>query len=235
MVRKINVDFNSVLLNKINVLHLKKKDLKAVPILDRDPILAAGFLTIKDREEALETLSHTFRYLKSPLQQNKALELNILINQRTFNWYAKFATEIDRLVNHKVTIDIPYYIVDELLVAEEYPILLMPPLKYNPQKKEVTFVFKRTRDKNPINLWRIKYISEEFEESEFSGGYPAWYVMSETTVFENYSTKTNRRIKIDFINGEFFYYIAGASDNWRRIIGVPAEMDYVVASLLFKN
>jgi hypothetical protein len=70
---------------------------------------------------------------------------------------------------------------------------LLPPIKYYPEKKSVNFEIKKTKDKNPINLWRIKYIREEFEESEFADGYPAWYIMSETTVYENYSTKTNRR------------------------------------------
>ena len=235
MAKKKVVDLNTVLIDKANELQLKGRDLTLVPILDRDPILAANFLTIRDREDALTALTDTFRHLKSPLQRNKALELNILLNKETFIWYTKFATEIDRLVTGKSTIEIPYHIMDEFPKYPMYPFLLLPPIKYYPEKKAVNFEIKKTKDKNPINLWRIKYIREEFEESEFADGYPAWYIMSETTVYENYSTRTNRRVRIDFINGEFIYYIAGASDKWRRIVGVPSEIDFVVASLLFKN
>ena len=50
-----------------------------------------------------------------------------------------------------------------------------------------------------------------------------------------YSYKTNTRIRIDFRNNNLYYFIAGASDNWREIEDVPNEMKYVVYSLLYKN
>ena len=65
--------------------------------------------------------------------------------------------------------------------------------------------------------------------------YPAWYLINTTTVFEQYSEKTNTRVRVDFREGEFMYFIAGASDNWQRIEEVPAEMDHVIAALLFRS
>lgn len=232
---KIKADPDSVLIELANKNGLKGKESKLIPILDKDPILAANFLTIKDCEDALVLLTDTFRNLKSLSQKNKALEMNILLNKETFNWFATFATEIDRIVTGTSVIEIPYQHLKDL--SEVYPNLLtfFPPCNYNHINKRLELFKYKVRDKNPINLWRIKYIRDEYEEGDFNDGYPAWYIMSEVTVYENYSTRTNRRIKIDFINGEFIYYIAGASDKWRRIIGVPSEMDYVVASLLFKN
>ena len=94
---------------------------------------------------------------------------------------------------------------------------------------------KKTKDKNPINLWRIKYIREEFEESEFADGYPAWYSFNDTTVFEHYDENSNVRVRIDFNNGEFLYYICGASDNWQRLQEVPLEVDYIISALLFRS
>jgi hypothetical protein len=164
MVKKKAVDLNTVLIDKANKLQLKGRDLTLVPILDRDPILAANFLTLKDREGALTVLTDTFRYLKSPLQRNKALELNILLNKETFLWYTKFTTEIDRLVTGKSTVEIPYEMMDEFPKYPMYPFLLLPPIKYYPEKKAVNFEIKKTKDKNPINLWRIKYIREELDD-----------------------------------------------------------------------
>lgn len=235
MLRPLKTEPQNPLIERANEAHIKGKDSKLIPILDRDPILAANFLTVKDAEDALLLLIDTFRYLKSPLQQNKALELNILLNRETFSWYAKFATELDRLVTGISAIEIPYYQLEDIKEKSDFPLTFFPPIKYNLNYKRIEPLKFKVRDKNPINLWRITYIREEYEETEFFDGYPAWYMMSEITVHESYSTRTNRRIRIDFINGEFVYYIAGASDNWRRIVGVPSEMDYVVASLLFKN
>ena len=77
---------------------------------------------------------------------------------------------------------------------------------------------------------------ENYDMSDFiDDAYPAWYLLRETTIFEQYSEKTNTRVRIDFRNGEFMYFIAGASDNWQPILGVPVEMDHVVSALLFRN
>ena len=77
---------------------------------------------------------------------------------------------------------------------------------------------------------------ENYDMSDFiDDAYPAWYLLRETTIFEQYSEKTNTRVRIDFRNGEFMYFIAGASDNWHQISLVPEEMDHIVAALLFRS
>ena len=83
-------------------------------------------------------------------------------------------------------------------------------------------------------MYRVLYIKEGYSLSDFEGGFPAWYTFSTTTLYEEYNPKTNKRVKIDFKNGEFFYYLAGASDNWVEIVDVPLEMDSVVSALLFR-
>ena len=82
---------------------------------------------------------------------------------------------------------------------------------------------------------RILYISRAHEAQEFRDGFPAWYIFSNTTLYERYSNTTGVRARIDFNNGEFHYYIAGASDNWKQIVGVPLEMDSIISNLLFRN
>lgn len=220
------------LINEINRVGVKNKGSYLPPMLDKDPVLAADFLTKKDSEEALINLTETFKNLQSEQQRNKALELLILKSKENFLWFAKYATEVDRLVTGTTAIEIPYALTDTLECSS---LLLLPPIKYNSTKKLIEPVLYKVREKDPVNMWRIQYIKGEYAANEFYGGYPAWYVMSETTIYEQYCTRTNRRVKIDCINGEFVYYLAGASDKWRRIIGVPTEMDLIVASLLFKN
>ena len=77
---------------------------------------------------------------------------------------------------------------------------------------------------------------ENYDMSEFIDDcYPNWYLLKDTTVFEQYSEKTNTRVRIDFRDGEFSYYIAGASDNWQKIECVPIEMDHIISALIFRN
>ena len=87
-----------------------------------------------------------------------------------------------------------------------------------------------------INNYRIKYIMEDYDMSDFIDDcYPEWYLLQNTTIFEQYSEKTNVRVRVDFRDREFVYYVAGASDNWKRIENVPVEMDDVVAALIFRS
>ena len=220
------------LIEQININDWKKIDCSYPPILDMDPILAANFLTVVDAEDSLVLLTDTFNNLKKQSQVNKALELNILYSKSSFDWFVKFTLEIDRLITGSAAINIPYEIAEEL--PDKPIVAFLPPLERTYRKRMEPLPYK-VKNKNAINFWRIKYIKDGLESSDFFDGFPAWYIMSEITIYEEYSTKTNRRVRIDFINGEFIYYLAGASDKWRRIIGVPTEMDYVVASLIFKN
>ena len=77
---------------------------------------------------------------------------------------------------------------------------------------------------------------ENYDMSEFiDDSFPAWYLIQDTTIFEQYSEKTNTRVRVDFRNGEFSYFIAGASDNWQKIMDVPKEMDHVIGALIFRS
>lgn len=229
-------DVLNSLLDKANKLYFKNKDCLLPPILDRDPILAANFLTKEDCERCLDLLINTYSSIGEKEQKNKLLELQLTASNLNFEWFAKFTTEVGRLATGSPYIEVPYHHEDKIpKERERFPLTLFPPIIYKSHKKKVEPLTFKVRDKDPINTWRIKYIQEQYDESDFYDGFPAWYIMSEITIYEEYNTKTHCRVKIDHINGEFIYYIAGASDKWRRIIGVPSEMDCVVASFLFKN
>ena len=102
--------------------------------------------------------------------------------------------------------------------------------------------YENYTDEELITLFRegntqiADYIMENYDMSEFvDDAYPNWYLIKDTTVFEQYSEKTNTRVRVDFRNGEFSYFIAGASDNWKKVEGVPLEMDHVIAALIFRS
>ena len=199
------------------------------PILDIDPVFAADFLTIEDSKKCFEWMKEVYKYLTLEKQPHKVLETSILYSKKNFDWFASFALKLAEL--NEGTIEIPYQYREELRQGPEF--VYFPPLKIH--KGLVMFKYFKTRDTNPIIHHRIKYIKEAYEVEDFRDGYPAWYMLSNTTIFERYDSKTGVRSRIDFNNGELHYYIAGASDNWKKLVGVPLEMDYIISSLLFRN
>lgn len=219
------------LLDEISKINVKSnKYLKYPPVLDSDPIQAANSLTLEDELRVLELLEDTYKKIREDNQINVALERTLLYSKFNFDWFASFALELSKLNNK--SIEIPYKRVETLPERSE-KLFLFPPLKY--QRGRVTVDLPQGTQIHPVMQYRIVYISQAHEANEFRDGFPAWYSFSNTTIYERYSNVTGIRARIDFNNGEFHYYIAGASDNWKQIVGVPLEMDGIVASLLFKN
>ena len=204
--------------------------IKIPVITDLNPIYAANFLTVTDCEESFNLLKDTFNKLGKKDQKNIVLEKLILYNKDSFEWYTSFALQLAEL--NESTIKIPYNVKENVLLGDR-KIAILPPIKLS-RGMVVPNLFK-VEDERPLTQNRIKYIGEVHEAEEFKDGYPAWYMLSNTTIFEKYDAKTGVRSRIDFNNGEFHYYISGASDNWKKLVGVPLEMDYVVSSLLFRD
>ena len=223
------------LLARFNKNNFKNRQLYLTPMLDKDPIFAANFLTVKDSKEAIETLRETYKLIEDGEYNKNAMTTLVTFSKISFEWFSSFTIELCRLEGMLPTF-IPYGIKD-LLGDCPFANVQCPPVFYNSNKKSVE---KREYSINPdvdaVTLWRISYIKEQYEPSDFrEESFPAWYVMSETEIYEGYSVKTNTRVKVTFSNGELNYYIAGASDNWKKIVGVPTEMDHVISALIFKN
>ena len=209
---------------------------KYISVLDRDSVFAARALTKKDIEKSYKLLKETFKEIEEDNIYHEPLANTLLFSRENFTWFAAFLKELENLLNIRKKFEVPY---------EKCPssIMLKPPVVYQPfralnDKGKLKLFNYRTLSKKlpPINNYRIKYIMENYDMSEFiDDAYPAWYLIKDTIVFEQYSEKTNTRVRVDFRNGEFSYFIAGASDNWQRIEGVPLEMDHVVAALLFRS
>ena len=207
-----------------------KKNFHYPPILDYNPVKAADFLTIEDSKEVLKLMSNTYSNFKEEGQKNIVLEKSILLN---FEWFASFTLELCNLLEQEPIL-IPY---DKVKIPRwdksiKDPIFF-PPLKI--RRGVITPEYYNIESKDPIDHYRISYIKEAYEATDFRDGFPVWYMFSNTTIYERYSAKTNVRVRIDYNNGELSYFLAGASDNWKRIVGVPVEMDDVIASLLFRD
>ena len=222
----------SVIKEEINKLVVEsKRNLHYPAILSEDPIIAANSLTLKDEKEVIKLITETYENLGNEKQQHKALERTLLYSKFNFEWFVSFLTELSRLNDLQLP-PVPYGAAERVKRGDE--LFLFPPLKFS--KGIVTPDLARgNKSLNAIIQYRIKYISEAYEAEEFREGFPSWYALSNTTVFEKYSDKTGVRARIDFQNGEFHYFLAGASDNWKQVVGVPLEMDDVITTLLFKN
>lgn len=206
-----------------------------IPILDRDSTFAARALTKKDILKAYNLLKETFKEIDKDKIYHEPLANTILFSRENFTWFAAFFKELENILE-----------IEELYIPfEKCPPVnyLKPPVVYQPFRalndkgRLVLFNYRHLSKKlHPINNYRIKYIMENYDMSEFiDDAYPNWYLIKDTTVFEQYSEKTNTRVRVDFRDGEFSYFIAGASDNWKKIEGVPLDMDHVIAALIFRS
>ena len=224
------------LLKPIKDYKLKESQQAAyIPVLDRDPVFAARALTKKDLEKSFKLLKETFKEIGSDNIYHELLANTILFSRENFLWFASFLKEMQSLLRGR-GVEIPY---------EKCPLLvnMLPPKAYQPfyAKKRGKVISLHnysvlSKKLHFVNNYRLKYILENYDMSEFLDDcYPEWYLIKNTTVFEQYSEKTNTRVRIDFKGGEFSYFIAGASDNWQKIECVPEEMDHVVAALLFRS
>lgn len=203
------------------------------PVLDRDPVFAAEFLTKEDTKAAYSFLLLVFKAIEEGSLDEYVLVNKFLNkNEKAYKWLVTFFKELEKVLEVERR-KIPLY---DCKVNEEVD--FPPPCRVSKKHKEKyglkPIEIKLNKD-DTINKHRVMYIKGCYELEDFYNGYPSWYELSDTTVFENYNVKTNRRIRIDCRKGEFLYFIAGASDNWQQIIEVPLEMDYVIAALLFRN
>ena len=153
-----------------------------------------------------------------------------------FMWFATFFKELENALEVENNYEVPYFRLPEN--SGEAPNVYQPfKANYRGKNKiKLNFLKSNVKEQPPINNYRILYIMAEYDMDEFQEDcYPGWYLLKDTTVFEQYNEKTNTRVRVDFRNGEFMYFIAGASDNWQQIPDVPIEMDHVVSALLFRN
>ena len=229
-----------------------KKASKYVPVLDYDPTLAAESLTKADIESAYDFLIEVFDdiregnikthlkdkilslgdeycgYAKYPLMSD-----TIMASEENFTWWATFFRTLEKLLDKGVgeTFEIPYEMKPE---NSEGDVWWFDPF-YLSDKGSLKYCETNTKG-TIINNYRIRYVMEQYQRVDFVGGkFPQWYLLYDTILFEDYNEKTNVRVRVDFRDGEFKYFKAGASDYWQEIEGVPDDMKHVVSAFIFRN
>lgn len=226
-----------------------------IPVLDDRPDLAADYLTINDMKSSYELLKIVFDEIKQGKGgTHKILYDTIMFNKQNFDWFCIFFKQLESNLIIENTYEIPYLFCplgEEDLLDKEEPFTLNLKNKFNKKKpiihqpfgvyykKEVYSLDYLPSNKSDVDFvtnYRIKYILESYGLEDFKNStFPSWYSLSETTIYEKYSYKTNARVRIDFKDNTLHYFIAGASDNWREIEDVPEDMNYIVYALLYKN
>lgn len=200
------------------------------PILDIDPIFAARFLCTEDLNIYFMVIGKTLRSICTSEDCDfPILRDSITYSKKNLEWFLTFYREMEIIRNEDYT---SFKLPDINFKGEE--LLFQPPF-YVDNRRRIHYDKVYIKSKNPINKHRVYYIKRGLEVTDFREGYPAWYSFNDTTVFEKYDENSNIRVRIDFNNGEFLYYICGASDNWQQLQEVPLEIDYVVSALLFRN
>ena len=210
----------------------KEENMKYPIILDRDPKYAASALTIHDSEATLELMLSAFNSLINFQKEYPLIEYNIMYSQKTFDWFVDFTYKLIDLVEEGMEWNVPYEFRPEDSMKG---LMFFPPVEYKAYKKRAVPKKFRYTVKSPIDKYRVIYISQMWDLEDFRDRFPIWYSLYESTLFEEYNSKTNVRVRISYIRGEFRYFICGASDNWQEIVNVPLEMDHIITALLFRN
>ena len=202
------------------------------------PDINANSIPIEEQENAYRALKESFEAIKNNKSKHKFLEECMLSNENTFIWFCTFFRELEKIIapqneRYLVPYDITYLTKNRTFLYFQYPM-------YVTQFKGNYVARYKKYKGNPlaqdiVNKHRAELISKRLEYADFRNGFPNWYVVSHV-VFEKYSSKINKRVKLLYnAKGEFEYYICGASDNWEQIYNVPLEIDDVIACILFDD
>ena len=227
----------------LNLEEVRLKDRKQalyIPILDRNPSYAARSLTKKDLLESYGILSRVFTDIKEGKESFFSIvQDSVMDSEENFLWFASLYKEMEKALDVAEPTELPFKECPKRHSITKSP-KFQPPFKVIKDSKARLYKIKYLKNvasqSNPINNYRASYVMRQYNMEDFQNGvFPSWYLLSTTVIFEQYNERTNTRVKIDFMHGEFRYYIAGASDNWDEIVDVPLEMDHVVSALLFRH
>lgn len=210
-----------------------------VPILDQDPIYASKFLTKKDLIRSYRLLKEVFKEIKKEERLHQVLYDTIMDSKENFSWFISFFRAIEDNVGilederAKLPLDkCPINSGEVLNVAQPYTYCNVA----GREKIYLKYYNTNVKDQIPINNYRIRYIVEDYDLNDFQDcEYPSWYILKNTIVYEQYNERTNTRVRIDFRDGQFLYFLAGASDNWEMVPDVPIEMNHFISALLFRH
>lgn len=211
-----------------------------IPILDLDPERAAKSLTKKDLVASYNLLKEVFTEFKEGNRKHKPLYDTISHSNSNGLWFRTFLKEMEKCLQVKEKFKLPFGgRLKEHKFNEPIPHILQP---FDVIEKDSEGYYKlrykrlSTKGMSPINNYRLLYIMSRFDMSDFQDDiYPRWYVFHDTTLFEQYDERINKRVRVDFRDDKLMYFIAGASDNWKEIENVPDEMSYVISALIFRN
>ena len=216
----------------------KIEDAYFPPIVELHADLNATALPIEEQENAYRAIMSSFEALKNNKSSHKLLEECMLATENNFLWFCTFFKELEKQIKGKRDIyNIPYELTpktnNKIMLYFQHPMYLKENIK------GYTVFYKKYRgetlSQSLIYRHRAELISKRLEYTDFRNGFPKWYAISHI-VFEKYSSKINKRVRLYYnANGEFEYYISGASDNWEQIFNVPIEIDDVVACILFDD
>ena len=237
--------------NLRNLSELQYDDIEKfayIPILDNNPTFAARFLTVEDTRKSYDLLVSVFTEIaKGNNKVHPLMFETVLFCEHNFLWYSTFLKELEDILNvkpHKISFEkcpAKYSLTSPNLRGK---IKKCPPAIYHPfacyfSARKRAFVAEYLKQNiasnKEVDNYRLKYLSEGYHADDFQDcTFPAWYSLETFTIYENYNEWTNTRVRIDYDSGKFLYYIAGASDNWKKVTDFE-DIDKVVSVLIYKR
>ena len=152
-------------------------------ILDRDPIKAANYLTIKDSTLALELLLRAYDSIEEGTNEYPILQYCIVWSHANFEWFVLFTLELIRIVTgEEGEFKFPYEARQE---RKFDPLSFFPPLEYK-NKRAIVRKFRKEFT-NVVDAYRVLYLSHRYDLHDFRDGFPSWYTLGSLSVFEEYS------------------------------------------------
>lgn len=208
------------------------------PILDKDPSIAVKSMTIEDSEKVYLKMKESYEAISKGESKHLLLEQSIMYNYYNFMWFASYFRELEKVNNKLIETKIPYDKSPEKTNKKVNYCYFQPPIRVcltEDKRYRIEYIELYNKRGDIVNFHRTIYICNFYEFVDFPEGYPSWYTLNNTIVYEKYNPKINKRVKVVYRDSEFRYYIAGASDKWEEILNVPLEIDDVIASIIFRN
>lgn len=218
--------------------------------LDEDPVICANNTPISLHKYTLTSIKSACTLLRADqtsyknIHQDEVQGLSNLVmrdiaySKKNKDWIIQYYNALSVIYKRKTS---TYYgpVDFEFKPITQYARYLVKPLKiHSPLFDEfyaealVDNLDKYADINDAVVLSRTILLDLEPTEDEFVAGIPDWVQDIKGSDFIAFDVVNRRYIKITKCKDGFRYYTSLISDNWKEILNVPKDMDYIIDYLI---
>lgn len=93
---------------------------------------------------------------------------------------------------------------------------------------------KEQSQDNIIYYNRLCYILMQHKITDFFYGVPTWYIFTEGTIYEKFSLKERKSIRITLDNNNFKYFIKDYTNDWIELKNIDSTVKSFISTILFQ-